>query len=189
MDVLHKLDVDNAVKCSAGGIGELNVHYFAAEGLFHGVLYVIPVGLVSVQLVYSYDHRQLLGLGPAHEALGADFHALLGVDYQDAALAHAESRISTADEIVGTGGVDDVDFAACELCVERSRINGTLVDFLKLVAVGQGVLVFDGAHSGDNFALEEHGLRKSGLAGLGSAEQNYVADLFGLVFFHCIRCC
>ena len=119
--------------------------------------------------------------------LRADLDTLLGVDDEDAALADAERGIRTADEIVGARSVDEVDLRTLELGVQRSRIDGALVQLLELIVVRNGVLVFDGAAAVDDLAFIQHRFGERGLSGLGAAQKNHVADVFGGVIFHVIN--
>ena len=187
MVILHREDIDDAVEAGTGRGGELDIDQLAAEGLLHRSLDVVPVGLVGIQLVDGDEHREVVLLGAADEVLRADLDALLGVDHEDAALADTESRIGAADEVVGTGGVDEVDLRALELGVQRGRIDGTLVQLFELIVVGNGVLVLDGAAAVDDLAFVQHRFGERGLSGLRAAQKNHVADVFGGVIFHVIN--
>ena len=65
-----------------------------------------------------------------------------------------------------------------------SAVNGTLVQLLDLGVVGDGVLVLNGAPPVDDLAFEKDGLGQRGLAGLGGAQKDNVADVFGGILFH-----
>ena len=109
----------------------------------------------------------------------AHLNALSAVHEEDSGLADLECLYCAADEIVGAGSVDDVELGVLELCIESGSENGLLVGLLELGVVGDGVLVFHGATAVDDLAFEEHGFGECGLAGLGAAQENHIADVFG----------
>ena len=163
---------------------ELNGDDLAAEALLKGFEGVLPVGLFVVHLVHRNDHGNAILLGIAAVDLGAHLNTLLGVHGEDTGLANLEGSEGAAAEVVGTGGVDDVDLGACELGVKRSGADGLLVGLLVIGVVGNRVLVFHGAATVDYLALEEHGFGEGGFTGMGCSDENHVADVFGCVFFH-----
>ena len=58
---------------------------------------------------------------------------------------------------------------------------------MKLIIVGNGVLVLDGATAVDDLAFVQHRLGNRGLSGFGAAKKDHVADVFGGVIFHVIN--
>ena len=96
----------------------------------------------------------------------------------DRGLDHLEGAQGTAGEIVGSRGIDEVDLAAAEFGVQRSRIDGLLVGLLEFGVVGDGVLVFDAAATVNHLSFVEHSLGEGGLTTAGSTDQDDVADVF-----------
>ena len=141
--ILHCEDVDESVEGHTGIGGELDVNHLAAEGFLEFSLNLFPVGLLGVELVHGDDHRELDLLGAADESFRSDLDSLLGVHHENTALADLECGVCAADEVVGAGGVDEVDLLAHKLCIERCGVDGTLVELFKLVVVGHGVFVFN----------------------------------------------
>ena len=179
MIVLVHKGIHEPVEAGAGIHGELDIHDLRAESLADRMLYSLPVGFLGIELVDGYYKGYLMLRRKAQEIVGADLDAVLCVEHKHAAVAHGECGICPAHEVVGAGSVDEIDLCAHEFRIQRSRVNRSLVDLLELVIVGYGVLLLHGASPVDDLALEEHGFRQRGLAGLGSAEKDHVADFFG----------
>ena len=151
---------------------------------------MLPVCLLAVKLVYCDDERKRLLLGHSDEFLSTDFHSLLSIDHEDTALANLECRICTADKVVGSRSVDEVELGVLELCIQWSCINRPLVEFFEFVVVRYGVLFFDCSSSVNDLAFIEHRFGKSGFSGFCGAYEHHVPDVFGRIFFHCcvIKC-
>ena len=137
----------------------------------------IPVCLLTVEVIDCHYEGEFELVCIAKGIAGSDLDALLGVDYEDTILADAEACVCAADEIIGTGGVENVDFLALELGVHGSRIDRPLVELLEFVEIGDGVLVLNGTAPVDNFSLKKHSFCKRSLTGLRCAQKDHVADV------------
>jgi len=107
-----------------------------------------------VKLVYGDDHRDVILVRITGEDLGSNLDTLLGVYDEDGALDYLESRKCTAAEIIGTGGVNEIDLGSAKLRVKGSCVYGLEVCLLELGVVGDGVLILNGSTAVDNFAFE-----------------------------------
>ena len=179
MVVFHCEDIHEAVEGWAHVYRELDIDSLVADSLLDGVLDHLPVSLLGVKLVDGEDHRKIVIGGKTKITVGTDLDALRSVDDHNAGVADAESGISSANEVVGTRSVDEVDLLIHKLCIKRSCINRTLVSLLELSIVRHSVLVLNCATSVNYFALEEHCFSQRGLAGFCSSEKYHVADVFG----------
>ena len=181
---LHLEDVDDAVEVHAGVHRELNHDRFAAESLVQAVEGVVPVGFLRVELVDGDDHRFLAVLGIAAVDLGAHLDALACVDQHDGRFADIEAEHDAFHEIVGARCVDHIQFMVFELCIQRSGIDGTLVELFNFRVVGNRVLALDGTAAVNDFAFEKHGLGQCSLARPRTSKQDDVPDLFSGVILH-----
>ena len=177
--ILHCEDIHDAVEGSSCVCGELDIDGPAADALLDGSLHIVPVGFFSIELVHCDDEGELVLVCKTEEVVNTNFHALLCVDHENAAFAHLQALVCSADEIVCAGGVDEVDLGVLVLCIKRSSVDGTLVLLLEFIAVGHCVLVFDAAPAVDNFTFEEHCFCECGFAGLCAAQQHHIPDVFG----------
>ena len=177
--VFHCKNVNERVERCSGVARELNVNRLAAEGFLDGVLDIVPVSLFAVELVDGEDERKV-GVGSvAGKYLGSYLDALLSVHNENSVFAYLECRECATAEIICARSVDYVDLLSVELGVKRSSVNGSLVEFLDLYIVGNGVLVLNGAPSVNDLAFVKHCFCQSGLTGFGRADENHVADVFG----------
>ena len=79
----------------------------------------MPVCLLAVELVNCNYNRFSGLLCLADEKLCSNLHALSGVNQNDTAVANGECRINTANEVIGTRSVYDVELGVVVLCVQE----------------------------------------------------------------------
>ena len=184
--VLHCDDIHEALEVEARVDGELAEDGLLAELLVDGSADAVPVGLVMVELVDCDDHRDIILVGVAGEEGRTDLDAGRAVHHHDGGVDNLEGGKGTAGEIIRSRSIDEVDLGVVDLCVQGRRVDGLLVGLLELGVVGDGVLVLNGAPAVNDFAFEEHGFAERGLAGMGAAQKDHVADVLGLVILHFI---
>ena len=124
---LHGDYIHKAFQTQTGVHRELAEDSLLAEFLADGVAYAIPVGLVVVHLVHGNDHGNTVLIGITAEEGGAHLDTGGTVHDHDGSLHHLEGGKGATGEIVRTGGIDEVNLAAVELCIQRSGVDGLLV--------------------------------------------------------------
>ena len=183
-ELLHEKDVDEGVETGTCLHGELHGHNLRAEDFAHLLHEVVVVGLLAVYLVEGEEHGLAELLGGAEYVACAYFHAVLGVEDDDAGIAYTEGSVSVAHEVVGSGAVNHVELLAVELAVEHCREHAVAVLLLYGEVVADSVLGLDGAAALDDSTLQKHGLRECGFSRAFASEQGYVLDFVGVVGLH-----
>ena len=106
----HKQDIDHGVEVGATDDGVLYGHYFAAEVFPELLDDGIVIGFFSVELVHGKNDGLLHLFGVAEDVLSPYFNAVLRIDDDNARIGNIHGRKSTADKIVGSRAVDDIQF-------------------------------------------------------------------------------
>ena len=119
----------------------------------------------------------------------AYFHAVFGVENDDAGVAYTECCVSVTHEVVGSGAVYHVELLAVELTVEHCGEHAVSVLFLHGEVVADGVLCLDRAAALDDSTLQKHGFRECGFTRAFASEQGYVFDFVGVVGLHFFYLC
>ena len=123
MVVFHGKHIHESVERRTDVHRELDDDRFVAEGLFHGLEGSLPVGLVTVQLVYSDDDRNIILTGIASENLGSNLDSLLCIDEKDSRVANLECRNCSTYEVIRTRSVYYIELGVHELGIKRSCID------------------------------------------------------------------
>ena len=118
--VLVGQDIHEAVEAGTYVDRELDINQLVAHSLLEGSLHSVPVCLVGIELIDSHHKRELLLGSEADDVLSADLDSLLGIHHKNTGLAHLEGGVSTSDEVIGTGSVDDIYLGSEELSIKGS---------------------------------------------------------------------
>ena len=148
--------VDETIETGSSGGRELDNYHLVAEFFLEFCLRLLPVGLVTVKLVYGYDERNVIFLRITQSACCSNLNTLLGVDYEDTILTDFECRYRTSDEVIGTRSINDIDLLVHKLGIKRSCVDRSLIELFEFIVVRNRVLLLNGAASVDDFSLEKH---------------------------------
>ena len=118
-------------------------------------------------------------------ALSTDFHAGLAGDNDDCSIRYADRLFHFTDKIEISGCVQNVDLAVLPFYRNQRCLDGETSLLLFLCEIGDGVSVFDLAHSVCNTCQMAHGLCQSCLTCSTVSEQNDISDFISCVNFHC----
>ena len=120
----------------------------------------------------------------AEDVLGADFHAIVGVDYDHTGVAYTKGGIGIANEVIGSGAVYDIEFLAVEFGIHYCREYRIAIFFFYREVIGYGIAATDCTSSFYNSTLEEHRLGECGFSSSLRSQKGYVFDFLGAVNLH-----
>ncbi len=184
---LHEQHVYQSIEARTSLYGVLYLHAFGAVDGLHIGNDVVEVALVGVQLVDEEDDRFFQFLGIPEIVLCADLRSVLSIDEDDCLVGNIEGRDGTADEIVRSRAVYDIEFLVVPFYVEYRREHRIAIFLFNREVVAHRVLCLHRTAALDDTTSVKHRLGKGGLAGTRTAQQCDVLDFVGLIDSHIIR--
>jgi hypothetical protein len=106
---LHLEDIHQAVERGTRIDRELDLGNLVAETFLEGFQCFFKIRLVMIALVYNIHHWDPVLFGIPLVDFGPHFHPVLRIDHHDGHVADPEAGYEAAYEIVGPGGIQDVD--------------------------------------------------------------------------------
>ncbi len=185
LEHLHLEQVDHRIEAGTGIHGVLAYGQVAEQSLHLGDG-LVEVGVVVFQVVDGEHHGRVVLEGVHPGDLGTHFHAVGGVDHDHGGVGHGKGGDHLADEIVETGGIDDVDLLAVELGMQHRGEDRVLALQLDGPVVGYSVLVIHASSPVDLATFEQHAFGQGGLAGFRSTDECDILDLVRLINLHFI---
>ncbi len=179
-------DIDDAAEAQLGAHRHLHSHGRLAKAradIFH---HALKVGVLAPHLVDEEDARKVVLIREAPVELGAYLYSGHGVHEHDRPFDNAQGAANIRLEIDEARSIDDVELVALPLQGSECRAYGDLSFGLVLFVVGDRVALFDSPHASGDAGVEEHGLRKRGLARSPMGDQGDIPDLARFIRFHLI---
>ena len=78
----------------------------------------VEIALITVQLVDEEDNRFTQFIGITEIVLCSDFRSILSIDKNHRLIGNIKSSDSTADEIVRSGTINNIQFLIIPLCMK-----------------------------------------------------------------------
>ena len=135
---------------------------------------------IRILLIHSVDNdnfrNAIIGGGLPH-AVCPDAQSLDGVNHHQSKIPNPQSAQSFANEIEVTRRINDVEFLALPIQVQKRGGNRYLPLLFTDVIIGDGRAVGDAAHPPDDTAAGQHGLAQHGFTRGGMADDGEVTDI------------
>ena len=135
--------------------------------------------VAAVDLVHDEDTGQAARLGAIHQAVGAEFDAVVRIDHDRASFDRGQRGQRGTAEVGGARGVDQIDMAVTAVDRCNHRVERLLAFLFHRVEIGNRCTALDGAGSTDHASCVQQGLEQRGLARGGMTDERDISDAFG----------
>ena len=176
----HAQSIHNA-KSTAYTEGVLHRDDFIAKARFSLIERGIEVRFFMVCLIDNKNSGSFKTLDVFPDKFGADFYAVFSVEQHDAGVGNFESGNHLADEIIGTGCVNNVNFAIFPIHVHECRKNRAFSILLNLCEIGCRVVVFNFPPSRNRFCFIQHTFYEGGFPRARVPQQDYITDVLCII--------
>ena len=147
----------------------------------------IIISLIVIQLVHDKDNR-LMELFCIPELVDcADFYAILRIQYHQCRVCHIQSGNCTADKIVRTRTINEIQLSVLPFYTENGREYRVTILLLNREIIAHSVSGFHTSATFYNSTLVKHSFSESGFPRARTSQDRDVLNFICLVYFHDIK--
>ena len=181
---LHQQHINHCIEARTSSNRILYGNTLVAIDFLHVRHDGIEIAVLSIQLIDKEDNGFVQLLGVAEGILRTHLGAILAIHQNDGLVGHVERCDGTADEVVRSRAINNVQLLVVPLHMEDSRENRVSIFLLYGEIVADGILSLYRATTLNDTCFEKHTFGKSCLAATRTAKQCNVLDFVGLIYSH-----
>ena len=145
---------------------------------------LLEISLILVKGIDDNHFRNAVLRRVFPDRVGADAHAVAGMDGHQGEVADTQRPEALADEIGVARAVDHVELLVQPFQVKQRGGHGNLPVLFAVVIIRDRASGGDGAHPVDDACAGEHGFAQHGFSGRGVSHDSKVSNLTRLIVFH-----